>query len=98
MQTSIGIAAPVEVVRELVTDLERLGDRVSRHRDFPEPPPAEVKQGISFQQTLAVAGTPFTVEWTAVEVDGPQRQAASSPGMPSTRPAHRSRLKQIAEG
>ena len=73
VQTSIDIAAPVQRVWDLVTDLDRLGDWVSIHRDFPEPPPAEVKEGTSFRQTLAVAGTPFAVEWTAVEVDGPQR-------------------------
>src|SRR5688572_28221617 len=70
MQTSIDIAAPLQRVWDLVTDLERLGDWVSIHRDFPEPPPAEVREGTSFQQTLAVAGTPFAVEWTAVEVHG----------------------------
>ena len=73
VQTSIDIAAPVQDVWELVTDLQRLGDWVSIHRDFPESPPAEVTEGVSFRQTLAVAGTPFEVRWTAVEVDGPQR-------------------------
>ena len=73
VHTSIDIAASVHRVWELVTDLERLGEWVSIHRDFPKPPPAEVKQGTSFQQTLAVAGGPFEVEWVAVEVDGPQR-------------------------
>jgi uncharacterized protein YndB with AHSA1/START domain len=73
VQTSIDIAAPVERVWELVTDLGRLGDWVPIHRDFPDPPPADVKEGIRFQQTVAVAGTPFAVEWTAVEVDGPNR-------------------------
>jgi uncharacterized protein YndB with AHSA1/START domain len=73
VQTSIDIAAPVQDVWELVTDLPRLGDWVSVHRDFPELPPAEVTEGVSFKQTLAVAGTPFAVQWTAVEVDGPKR-------------------------
>jgi len=80
VQTSIDIAAPVDRVWELVTDLERLGDWVSIHRDFPEPPPAEVREGTSFQQTFAVAGTPFAVEWTAVEVDGPQRVSWAGTG------------------
>ena len=73
VHTSIDIAAPVQRVWELVTDLERLDEWVSIHRDFPESPPAEVNQGTRFHQTLAVAGTPFMVEWTAVEVDDPQR-------------------------
>jgi len=73
VQTSIDIDAPVQRVWELVTDLERLGDWVTIHRDFPGPPPGAVEEGTRFQQTLAVAGTPFAVEWTAVEVDGPKR-------------------------
>ena len=84
VQTSIDIAAPVQRVWELVTDLERLGDWVSIHRDFPEPPPAEVEEGTSFQQTLVVAGTPFAVEWTAVEVDGPQRLSWEGTGPAGT--------------
>ena len=84
VQTSIDIAAPVQRVWELVTDLERLGDWVSIHRDFPEPPPAEVKDGTSFRQALAVAGTPFAVEWTAVEVDRPQRLAWHGTGPAGT--------------
>ena len=73
VHTSIDIAAPMQRVWDVATDLDRLGEWVSIHRDFPKAPPADVKQGTSFQQTLAVAGTPFAVEWTAAEVDGPQR-------------------------
>jgi uncharacterized protein YndB with AHSA1/START domain len=75
VRTSIDIAASPERVWELVTDLNRLDEWVSIHRDFPTPPPAEVKEGTNFQQTLSVAGTPFAVDWTATEVDGPQRLA-----------------------
>ncbi len=84
VQTSIDIAAPVQHVWELVTDLERLGDWVTIHRDFPDPPPAEVEEGTSFQQTLAVAGTPFAVEGTAVEVDGPKRLSWEGAGPAGT--------------
>ena len=73
VRTSIDIAASPERVWELVTDLGRLEEWVSIHRDFPTPPPAQVEKGTSFEQTLAVAGTPFAVNWTATEVDGPQR-------------------------
>jgi uncharacterized protein YndB with AHSA1/START domain len=114
VQTSIDIAAPAQRVWELVTDLERLGDWVSIDHDFPDPPPAEVKTGTRFQQTLVVAGTPFAVEWTAADVKAAERltwdgagpagelgQAAS--GVVSGyagREAESSlaRLKQIAEG
>ena len=73
VHTSIDIDAPQQRVWDVATDLERLGEWVSIHRGFPTPPPSEVMQGTEFQQTLAVAGTPFAVQWTAVEVDGPQR-------------------------
>ena len=80
MSTSIEIDAPLQRVWDLATDVERLGEWVSIHRGFPSPPPAKVEQGTSFQQTLAVAGTPFTVEWTAVEVDGPRRLSWEATG------------------
>jgi uncharacterized protein YndB with AHSA1/START domain len=73
VQTSIDIDAPPQRVWDVVTDLERMGEWVSIHRDFPQSPPAEVSQDTSFHQTPAVAGTPFAVEWTAVEVDSPNR-------------------------
>jgi uncharacterized protein YndB with AHSA1/START domain len=84
VQTSIDIAAPVQRIWELVTDLGRLGDWVTIHRDFPDAPPGEVKEGTRFNQTLAVAGTPFAVEWTAVEVDGPQRLSWEGAGPAGT--------------
>jgi uncharacterized protein YndB with AHSA1/START domain len=80
VRTSIDIEAPVQAVWGLVTDLDRLGEWVSIHRDFPEPPPQHVEQGTSFRQTLAVAGTPFAVEWTAVDVEGPKRIAWEGAG------------------
>src|SRR5918994_3048865 len=80
VRTSIDIEAPVQEVWGLVTDLDRLGEWVSIHRVFPEPPPEQVHQGTSFRQTLAVAGTSFPVEWTAIDVDGPQRLAWEGAG------------------
>jgi len=80
VRTSIEIAVPPERVWEFVTDLDRLGEWVSIHRDFPEPPPAEVREGTMFQQTVELAGTPFPVEWTAIEVDGPHRLAWEGTG------------------
>lgn len=73
VETSIDIDAPVQEVWELVTDLDRLSEWVSIHRDFPQDPPSEVNEGTSFEQTLSVAGTPFRVLWTADDVDGPKR-------------------------
>jgi carbon monoxide dehydrogenase subunit G len=84
VHTSIDIAASPQRVWDLVTDLGRMGEWVSIHRDFPEAPPTEVAQGTKFHQTLAVAGTPFTVEWTAVEVDGPGKLAWEGTGPAGT--------------
>ena len=56
------------------------GDRPRAPRRLGEHPPrlpraasGRGQGGHGFRQTLAVAGTPFAVEWTAVEVDGLQR-------------------------
>ena len=80
VRTSIDIEAPLQDVWGLVTDVDRLGEWVSIHRDFPEPPPQQVEHGTTFRQTLAVAGTSFPVEWTATDVDGPQRLAWEGAG------------------
>ena len=71
--TSIDINAPVQDVWDVATDLGRLSEWVSIHRDFPDSLPTKIEVGTQFKQTLAVAGTPFGVEWTATEVDGPTR-------------------------
>ena len=73
VSTSIDINAPVQDVWNVATDLNRMGEWVSIHRDFPAPPPAEITPGTQFKQTLTVADTPFEIEWTAAEVDGPTR-------------------------
>ena len=69
---------------ELVTDLNRMDEWVSIHRDFPTPPPGEVETGTRFEQTLSVAGTPFKVEWTAVDVHGAQRLSWEGTGPAGT--------------
>jgi len=72
VNTSIDIDASVQDVWDVATDVGRMGEWVSIHRDFPESAPTELAVGTKFKQTLSVAGTPFGVEWTATEVDGPQ--------------------------
>ena len=41
VRTSIEIAASPQHVWQVVTDLKRLDEWVSIHRDFPTPPPAD---------------------------------------------------------
>lgn len=72
VNTSIAIDASMQDVWDVATDVGRMGEWVSIHRDFPDAPPTALEVGTKFKQTLAVAGTPFGVEWTATEVDGPQ--------------------------
>ncbi len=84
VSTSIDINAPAQDVWNVATDLKRMGEWVSIHRDFPTPPPGEVKQGTQFKQTLAVVETPFEIEWTAAEVDGPRRLAWDGVGPAGT--------------
>ena len=84
VSTSIDIDAPIQDVWNVATDLDRLGDWVTIHREFPTPPPTEISAGTRFAQTLAVAGTPFAVEWTAAEVDGPHTLAWDGTGPAGT--------------
>ena len=89
VSTSIDINAPAQDVWAVATDLKRMGEWVSIHRDFPTPPPGEVTQGTRFRQTLAVADTPFEIEWTAAEVNGPTRLSWDGVG-PAGSTAHTS--------
>jgi hypothetical protein len=65
--------ADPDEVWALATDLGRIGDWVTIHRDFPDGPPAALSEGSRFRQHLKVAGVGFTVEWTATEVDAPRQ-------------------------
>ena len=72
VSATIDIHAPMQDVWDVATDIGRMGEWVSIHRDFPDSTPGDVELGTRFKQTLSVAGTPFAVEWTATEVNGPQ--------------------------
>jgi hypothetical protein len=71
--TSIDIAVPPERVWELVTDLQRLGEWVSIHRNFPEPlPPRSGRAPGSAGGRvggLAARADPATALPVAVEVE-----------------------------
>ena len=56
-RTSIDIETPVQDVWGLVTDLDRLGEWVSIHRDLPDPPPKQVQKCTRSCPTLAVASS-----------------------------------------
>lgn len=80
VNASINIDAPVQDVWDVATDVGRMGEWVSIHREFPESTPTDLVVGTTFKQTLSVAGTPFGVEWTATEVDGPETLAWEGKG------------------
>ena len=89
ISTMIDIDASPQEVWDVAADLERIGEWVSIHRDFPEPPPSDLTEGSRFKQRLKVAGTKFLVEWTATEVDSPEKLAWAGTG-PAGTTAHTS--------
>jgi uncharacterized protein YndB with AHSA1/START domain len=73
VSTSIDIGSTPDRVWDLVTDLDRLGEWVTIHRELGAAAPGPIAEGTTFSQTLEVAGTSFDVDWTASAVDAPQR-------------------------
>jgi len=55
VRTSIDIDAPAQDVWDVITDLGRLGEWVSIHRDFPATPPAEVAAGTTARTVYRLA-------------------------------------------
>lgn len=92
--TSIDIDAPPEDVWAVVTDLPRLGEWVTIHKEFPEPPPDEVKKGATFTQTLELAGNSFDVEWTAKSVEENERLVWEGKGPAGTKARTEYRLTE----
>jgi acetyl-CoA C-acetyltransferase len=97
VSAAIHIDASREEVWDVATDLGRTGQWVSIHRDFPDGPPVDLRPGSRFRQTLKLAGTKFHVEWTATEVDGPDRLAWDGEG-PAGSTAHTSYTLAAADG
>ena len=73
VSTTIDIGTAPDRVWDLVTDLDRLGEWVTIHRELGSDAPSTIAEGSTFSQTLEVAGTPFAVDWTATAVEAPQR-------------------------
>ena len=77
---STDIAASREAVWEVITDLSRLGERVTIHRGIEGDPPTPVREGTTFTQQLSVAKQDFDVDWTAKEVSPPSRMVWDGEG------------------
>ncbi len=81
--TSIEISARPDAVWEVALDPRRLGDWVTIHRRLGAVSELPVRTGTTMEQTLAIAGVPFKVHWTATEVDAPRHVVWEGEG-----PAH----------
>lgn len=97
ISTTIDIDATPQEVWDVATDLKRMGELVSIHQDFPDAPPSDLSEGSHFKQTLKIAGTPFLVDWTATEVDSPEKVSWDGSG-PAGSTAHTSYAFSATDG
>lgn len=67
------IVALPEDVYAVVMDPRRLEDWVSIHERLEDAPEGQLKKGSKLTQCLKLAGRKFTVDWTVVEDDRPNR-------------------------
>jgi len=70
--TSIDIAADPQAVWDLVLDPERLKDWVSIHRGLGRHSSGKPKVGSWMEQSLALRGAHFKVQWELVKCDEPR--------------------------
>jgi uncharacterized protein YndB with AHSA1/START domain len=98
--TSVTIELPVppERVWAVVTDLPRLGEWVTTHKDFPSPPPGTVAKGTSFEQEMTLAGASMTIHWTAERVEAPRELVWHGDGPVGSTATTRYRLEDIGGG
>ena len=92
------LAAAPEALYDLVMDPSRLGDWVSIHAGFREPPPARLVKGSKLVQRLKVARRKFTVHWTVSDARRPQRVVWDGHGPAGTRAQVEYRFEPAGEG
>ena len=73
VQREINIAAPPDVVYDVVMDPRRLGDWVTIHQSLEDAPAGQLEQGSTLSQCLKLAGQRLKVRWTVVENDHAKR-------------------------
>jgi len=71
VEATIEIDAPPGEVWEIVSDPHRLAEWVTIHRSLERADAGPVAQGFTMEQELVLRGQPFTVAWTAAEVEAP---------------------------
>ncbi len=69
VEREIDIAAPPDVVYEVVMDPRRLGDWVTIHQSLEDAPEGQLERGSTLSQCLKLAGQRIKVRWTVVEND-----------------------------
>lgn len=95
---SIDLPASPEEVWAVVTDFSRLGEWVTTHKDFPEPPPDDVDEGTTFKQAMGMAGATVTITWTAERVDAPRELVWKGKGPAGSTATTRYTLEEAPEG
>lgn len=70
IEVDMEVAAPREHVWEVLTDFDRIGEWISAHEGFPEPPP-DLAPGVQFRQRLGTGDLNGEVEWTVDAVEPP---------------------------
>jgi uncharacterized protein YndB with AHSA1/START domain len=73
VKVEIDIAVPPERVWELIMDPDRLKEWVTIHRRLGAVSDRPLRRGSTMQQSLALRGARFTVDWTLTEVSKPER-------------------------
>ncbi len=71
VRASIDIDASPQEIWDVIMDPKRFGDWVTIHRKLCHADDGRPRKGFHVEQRLALRGAPFTVKWTATEVDEP---------------------------
>lgn len=95
---AIEIAVAPEAVWGVIMDPRRLEDWVTIHRRLVDADVGELRPGFAVEQTLALAGAPFTVRWRLAEVDPPRRAVWEGWGPAGSRAWIEDRLEPRAGG
>ncbi len=72
VERSIEIAAPPDVVYDVVMDPARLNEWVTVHKELLQSPDGVLEEGDELAQKLKVAGRGFKVKWTVAKAERPR--------------------------
>jgi carbon monoxide dehydrogenase subunit G len=98
VHVTIEIAAAPQRVWDIVMDPQRLGEWVTIHRSVKDVSDNPLTNGSTMEQTLAMRGVSFHVQWKLVEVTAPQRAVWDGTGPAHSRAKIRYELSGDGEG